>query len=611
MATVQGDPYLQDDPNALAAGPEFDPNAVAAGAPAAAPVQMPGAPGVVTDTAAPPPVADPTVMSPVGQIPQSAIPGPAPAGAAPPPGPDVAKPPPPAAAGQAPAAALPPLGAPPPLPPLTGDHEKDTQNNLEWIRQSNAWHQQAMAHTAVIDTKKAAVQAQESDREAAEAKRASDERDRQNAAQTARREQNQRAIDQHVQDTMARQKDLETRDPMTGGKIVALIAGALGAARQDMASAQMGHPTVHPNAAMEVMNTMAATEYERKKNRLTNASEALLQARYGYKDSEDNHRAALNDLDADTSAHYKLIAKEAESQLRQAGAGSAEIASNEIVNQANQKSAEYENGIHEREEKQATERQHYAAEEGLTGAHLGLEKEQIQATIGARRDALDEKKAARADLDERKALDRQAREDAAKEKKAKDLDAVVINDPVTGLPMAKAPTARVKDKVASDVAAVEHYDQITHEYADHIDKFGVLKNPYSKDYKDRASLSAQVKAAGAALPNSGIQGNEKGAAMEEAVVGSPGLMFDQGHGKKADTAMLRKLAEERTAAASQRLRMELSPLEGDKTPRLPEFIHTAPTSPAARAKAVLANPKQRAALSDKELAIVTDAARGK
>ncbi len=575
MASVPGTPYLQDDPDALAAGPEFDPNAVAAGAPAPIPVQMPGAPGVVTDTAAPPPVADPTVMSPVGQVPQSVIPGPpAPAG------PDVAAaPPPPAApppAGQAAAPALPPLGAPPPRPPLTGDPEKDTQANLEWSRQADAWHANALAHQSVIDTKKASVQAAEADREAKAAEVAETQRQQLQAQAAARRAENQKAIDQAVQERMAAARDLEHKDPMTGGKIVALIAGALGAARQDMASAQMGHPTVHPNAAMEVMNQMAQQEYERKKTRLASASEALLQARYGYKDSEDNHRAALNDLDADTSAHYKLIAKEAESQLRQAGAGSAEIASNEIVNQANQKAAEYENGIHEREEKQATERQHYAAEEALTGEHLGLEKEQIRATMGARRDALEEKRDARRDRDEQKELDRAARAAAAKEKKEKDLDAVVINDPVTGLPMAKAPTAKVKDKVASDVAAVEHYDQITHELADHIDKYGTLSNPLSKEYKDRQSLVAQVKAAGAALPNSGIQSNEKGAAMEEAVVGAPGLTWDQGHGRKADTAMLRKLAEERTAAASQRLRMELSPLEGDKTPRLPEFIHTAP-----------------------------------
>lgn len=610
MASVPGTPYLQDDPDALAPRPEYDPNAVAAGAPAPSPVQMPGAPGVTTE--APP---DPTVLSPLGQIPQSAIPGPPPdatvaAPAPPTPGPDVAVAPPPAPAGQAPAATLPPLAAPPPRPPLTGDPEKDTQANLEWSRQADAWHANALAHQSVIDTKKASVQASEADREAKAAEVAETQRQQLQAQAAARRAENQKAIDQSVQERMAAQKDLETKDKLTGGKIVALIAGALGAARQDMASAQAGHPTVHPNAAMEVMKQMADTEYERKKNRLANASDALLQARYGYKDSEDNHRAAMNDLDADTSAHYKLIAKEAESQLRQAGAGSAEIASNEIVNSANQKAAEYENGIHEREEKQATERQHYHAEEALTGEHLGLEKQQIAATIASRRDSLDERKDARADRNEQKELDREARAAAAKEKKDKETDALTINDPKTGLPMSKVATAKVKDKVASDVAAVEHYDQITHEYADHIDKYGTLSNPLSKEYKDRASLAAQVKAAGAALPNSGIQGNEKGAAMEEAVVGSPGLTWGEGHGKKADTAMLRKLAEERTEAASQRLRMELQPIGSDKTPRLPEFIHTA-TTPAERAKAVLANPKQRAALSDKELAIVTDAARGK
>ena len=164
------------------------------------------------------------------------------------------------------------------------------------------------------------------------------------------RQQQQTQIDDAVKSKMTAQGDLESGkwrgDPSTGSRIasaLAIFGGGIGAGL----SAAGGHPT--GNLVLDQINKTTDREYEAAKDRLNSENESVLAARYGYKDTADNQRAALNDLDADFSARHKLIAAQADNELKQSGLSPEQRQAHELVAGSLAKSAQYEDNIHARE----------------------------------------------------------------------------------------------------------------------------------------------------------------------------------------------------------------------------------------------------------------------
>jgi hypothetical protein len=303
------------------------------------------------------PAPEPMVMTPLGQLPASALPpDPNPPGAAPPPGQDVAPvnpgapPPPDAGAAGAPGSgpAQPEPGALPPRPvrpPLTGDPAKDIQSSLGYERALDDWHAQVLGAAGKTQQ---AVMAEHAAKQLANEQALQKQHEELRQRQQAEREQYQRdVIGNATKERASAMGALENGtwrgDPHSGTKIAALILGAVGAGF----SAAGGHPT--GNLAAEAIDKIQQREYDAAKNRLASANEHALQARYGFKDLQENQRAALNDLDADFAAKNHLIAAEAENALRQRGASPEDIANHGLVQQALAKSAAYEDQIHQRE----------------------------------------------------------------------------------------------------------------------------------------------------------------------------------------------------------------------------------------------------------------------
>lgn len=277
---------------------------------------------------------------------------------------------------------LEPLGDVPQPPALTGNQAQDVQNNIAYSRQLSEYQNRLQQHKAQIDAAKQAVSDKAVEKQAAAQKEAIAQRAAFQAAQQKRLAQRQAEIDQAVNDRAAAAKDLEAHDKVNGGQIVALIAGAFGAALQNYGSALRGGPADHQNQAALAINAINQRDYEKKKARLQASSEALREARYGYKDDADNMRAGLNDIDADYAAKQKLIQLEAEAQGRKAGIPAAELANNAIILQARQNQLAAEQKIHEREEELEQKRQQAAATNKLAEAHLQQGERQIAATQG-------------------------------------------------------------------------------------------------------------------------------------------------------------------------------------------------------------------------------------
>lgn len=317
---------------AVGFAPAEDEEDVAGPLPGAAPAQPP---------------ADPTVMTPLGQLPPSAIPTDQPPAAAPP---DQGAPPTtrevPQPADVAPPPAVAPIPPRPVRPPLTGDPAKDVQSSLEYERALEDWHAQrldaatqAQAQVNADRSSKEAVLRQEEERRRAEEQKA-------NEAALAQQRQ---AISDATQARARAMGDLESgkwKEQSTGAKIASDIALALGTIGAGF-SAAGGHPT--GNLAAQVIDNRMDREYKHAVDRVNNANESIQQARYGYKDAQDNHRAALNDIDADMAAKYKLVAEEAASQMQARGASPEQIHNSELVTNALQKAAQFEDQIHLRE----------------------------------------------------------------------------------------------------------------------------------------------------------------------------------------------------------------------------------------------------------------------
>jgi hypothetical protein len=301
----------------------------------------------------PPGPAPETVMTPLGQIPASALPqGMAPVTPANSPDPAVGGP----GAGAAPAAetdpgqsapaAAPVLPPRPVRPPLTGDPAKDVNASLEYERALEDWHAQRLdaATTTQNDIRK--QQHQEELRIAQEAEA------RRQAEQKAREEelaQRRKAISDATEQRAKAIGDLESgkwKEQSTGAKLASIIAMGFGAVGAGL-SAAGGHPT--GNLAAQAVDNLLKREYDHAQQKVANANQSILEARYGYKDAEDNHRAALNDIDADMAAKYKLVAKQAAAEMEARGVSPEQIASDSLVVGSLQKAQQYEDSIHARE----------------------------------------------------------------------------------------------------------------------------------------------------------------------------------------------------------------------------------------------------------------------
>ena len=265
----------------------------------------------------------------------------------------------------------------------------------------------------------------------------------------------QDAIDVAVKEKMAARKDLESGpDKLHGGQIVAAIFGAIGASLQNMAAVQAGHAGNYENQALKVIQAKFQQQYDRRLQRVKLAGDELLEARYGAKDADEAHRAALNDLDAKTAAEYKLAEKEALDRLAQLGVPKAQIDANDVVLKLREGAAQHEEAIHQREEQMSGQRAQAAATLKLAEANLGERKGEFRANLGEKRE---EFKLRREDAAEARAERERLAREKADEKKTNSDKNLEVRD-ASGIVRGYAPSSRVVKQVQDRV--VQYDDSI-------------------------------------------------------------------------------------------------------------------------------------------------------
>jgi hypothetical protein len=281
------------------------------------------------------------------------------------------------------------LGPPPQRPKYTGDPTKDVQINVEWQRQLTDYSTALARKQGEIAKQDADITQRKAEREA-DAERASQAaRQAEVDAYQQQRQVRQQQIDEAVKEKAAALSDLKHGGEQSfGDKLGAAIAIALGGIGQGLML--KGHVAGAQNEGLNAVNKRIADEDQRRKDRLAAASNAVLEARYGFKDAADNHRAGLNDIDTERAAKYRLIASEAEEQLRAQGATDQDIKTNAVVADALANAAKAEGAIHEREEGMQVQRDKAAAENKLASAHLDLGERTLRATEQQRRETAGE-----------------------------------------------------------------------------------------------------------------------------------------------------------------------------------------------------------------------------
>lgn len=283
---------------------------------------------------------------------------------------------------------------PPPPPQLTGDPQRDVQANIAHQRALADYHDLLTTKHAEVTARAAVVTDERAKREAETARQEATQRVAEQKAYAEQRQARQTTIDNAVKEKIAAAGDVEGANWMqrnAGAAIFAAIAGAVAQGMNNRAAALLGHAPSAENEGLKTIDRLMSREYEQRKDRYARANESLLQARYGFKDAADNHRAAMNDLDADVAAKYRLIAKETEAQLRQNGAHDAAVQNSLLRTEALQKAAQLEGQIHSREEGHEVARENAKANQRLAGAHLALQREQIDATKAAAGEKADDK----------------------------------------------------------------------------------------------------------------------------------------------------------------------------------------------------------------------------
>lgn len=284
------------------------------------------------------------------------------------------------------------VGAPPARPKLSGDPTKDVQTNLEWSRQLTDYQTSLERKAGEIAKRDAEVQDRRAEREAQAEHAAAAQRQAEQAAYQQQRAERQAAIDNAVKEKAAAYEDVKN-----GGKeswadrIGGAIAIALGGIGQGLMLA--GHVAGAKNEGLEAVKGQVEADHARRVERLKSASDAVLEARYGFKDAAENHRAALADADADRAAKYRLIAAEAAQQLRAQGASDQDIKTNQVVAASLAEAAKSEDAIHAREEATQVHRETAAATNKLAEAHLGLAEQTLTETRSQHRETAAEARA--------------------------------------------------------------------------------------------------------------------------------------------------------------------------------------------------------------------------
>lgn len=291
------------------------------------------------------------------------------------------------------------LGPMPTRPKLTGDPTKDIQNNLEWSRQLSDYHTALEKKQGEIAKRDADVEQRKAEREADAERAAQTQRQAEVDAYQQQRQTRQQQIDDAVKEKQATYEDVKKGDNRSWlDRIAGAVAIAVGGYGQGLML--KGHVAGAQNEGLNAVNAQIAAEDQRRRDRLKAAGEQVLEARYGYKDSADNFRAGLNDIDADRAAKFRLIAKEAEEQLRQGGASDQDIKTNSVVVNSLQEASKAEDAIHAREEAQDTQRAHYRVEEQqhkedqqIRRQQLGLAYENARNNREDRQQAKEDRKA--------------------------------------------------------------------------------------------------------------------------------------------------------------------------------------------------------------------------
>jgi hypothetical protein len=277
------------------------------------------------------------------------------------------------------------LGPPPARPKLTGDPTKDNQTNLEWSQQLSDYQIQLAKHQGELQKQNDDIAQRKADREADAERAAAGQRQAEAQDFQARQQARQQQVDDAIKEKQAAYTDLKNPEGTSwADRIGSSIAIALGGVGQGLML--KGHVAGAQNEGLIAVQKNIDREHQRKVERLKDANDSVMEARYGFKDAADNHRAALNDLDADRAAKYRLIAAEAEEQLRKNGADDAAIKTNGVVLQALQEAQKSTDQITAREEQREVERQKAAAENKLAAAHLDLGERTLRATEAQRRD---------------------------------------------------------------------------------------------------------------------------------------------------------------------------------------------------------------------------------
>lgn len=309
------------------------------------------------------------------------------------------------------------VGAPPTRPKLSGDPAKDVQTNLEWSRQLTDYQTALERKSGEIAKRDADINSRRAEHEAEAERLVAEQRAAEQQAYKAQRAQRQQAIDSSVAEKAAAYSDLKDGGKKGFGATLAdAVAIALGGIGQGLMLA--GHVQGAKNEGLEAVNRQIAADYQRRKDRLAAASDSVLEARYGFKDAADNHRAALADLDADRAARYRLIAAEAAQQLKAQGASDQDVKTNQVVVQSLKEAAKSEDAIHAREEATQVHRETAAATNKIAEAHLGLAQASLDETRSQHHETAAEARA-RLDLARQSEADRHGdRQAALDEKKA-------------------------------------------------------------------------------------------------------------------------------------------------------------------------------------------------
>lgn len=132
----------------------------------------------------------------------------------------------------------------------------------------------------------------------------------------------------------------------------------------------------------------------------------------------------------------------------------------------------------------------------------------------------------------------------------------VYTDPATGKKY-RAPSSRGLDQVSKDNAANDAYVEAANQYADHIERFGRILNPYSDEAKRRASLAADLQSKGRAA--SGINSTDSGQKLEHSMIGGSGVGLDATPLSKPE--VIREMAARAAEKNRKRLLSTLTPLD--------------------------------------------------